>query len=155
MSGFCSNCSCGTSPALFFFSFCSLALATRSFGPDHMVTSSAHLSLGETLRLRGRLAEAEREFRTSLAIREHALGARSALPGWTKASLGKVLTTQRRYAEAEGELLDGLAIEDQLGINPQHPEYQRLLLYTAELYEATNRSAEAARYRARLAAANQ
>jgi hypothetical protein len=104
-----------------------------------MVAGGIHLGLGETLASLGRLAEAERELRTALRIRERALGPRSALPGFTKGYLAAVLMRQRRFGEAESELLEGLAIADQIGIMPQHPDYQRLLRTAAGLYDALGR----------------
>ena len=101
----------------------------------------------------GRLPEAEREIRLALAIRERAVGVRSALAGYTKDNLARVLMRQRKYEEAEAQLLAGIALEEQIGVSPQHPDYARLLRTAVELYEAMRRPADAGRYRARLAEA--
>jgi serine/threonine-protein kinase len=93
-----------------------LEAAAERCGNDRL-RAEVHDALGNALGDAGELAEAERELRAALELRERTEGPDGFRVGRTLASLGRVLSRRGKLAEARAKLARGLAIIDrQLGL---------------------------------------
>ncbi len=130
----------------------SLALRRRVFGEAHPQTITALNNLATQLERTGAFDEAERLFEQTLALATRVLPADDWHLAHMRSNQAQLLGRLGRRREAEALLLASLAvIETALG--PDHPRTHETERRLAELYTAWHRPDEAARWRARLAAA--
>jgi serine/threonine protein kinase/Tfp pilus assembly protein PilF len=126
-----------------------LAMRRKLLGSEHPGVANLLGGLAEVLLAQGKFAEAEASVRECLAIREKRLP-----EGWemfdARSLLGATLLGQKKYAEAEPLLLSGYSgMKDREERIPAD-EKRRLkeaLQRLVELYEATGKPEEAAKWR--------
>lgn len=143
-----------------------IALDRVTFGPDHVYVAVDLNNLAWALREKGDYAAAETVYREALPILKTELGAESVLrqgldirldklgaehwqTGEAKSMLGRCLTALNRYDEAEPLLLDGYQTLEQ-ALGAQDRSTLTALRRLVALYEASDQSAKASRYRALL-----
>jgi serine/threonine protein kinase/Tfp pilus assembly protein PilF len=126
-----------------------LAMRRKLLGSEHPGVANLLGGLAEVLLAQGKFAEAEASARECLAVREKRLP-----EGWemfdARSLLGATLLRQKKYAEAEPLLLSGYSgMKDREERIPAD-EKRRLkeaLQRLVELYEATGKPEEAAKWR--------
>jgi tetratricopeptide (TPR) repeat protein len=120
----------------------SLAIAERSYGPDHSTVATYLNNLAELLRATSRLSEAEPLFRRSLAILERCYDPDHSDVAAALNNLALLLRVTSRLSEAEPLSRRSLAIaERSYGLD--HPTVAIRLNNLAGLLEATSRLSEA------------
>src|SRR5690606_12834150 len=117
---------------------------------EHQVHAGLLRTLADVLRRRGRFEEAESTYHRAIAIRSRANGPNSRHVGLMRAELGAMLAEPGRHAAAETELPAGLSIAERSGLPEEDDEFQQVLRSIVALYEAMDRPADAAPFRARL-----
>ncbi len=119
-----------------------LAIAERSYGPDHP-NVAVHLNdLASLLQDTNRLSEAEPMYRRALAIDEKSYGPNHPNVARDLNNLAGLLWATRRLSEAEPMYCRALAI-DERSCGPGHPNVAIRLNNLALLLQATNRMSEA------------
>jgi CHAT domain-containing protein/tetratricopeptide (TPR) repeat protein len=99
----------------------SIEFATSRFGADHRSVSRGMVELAKVYIRTDRVQEGERLARRALAIRERAMGPRSAPAAAARGFLGFALSLQARYDEAEANLKQALEILQRvLPVAPWH-----------------------------------
>jgi tetratricopeptide (TPR) repeat protein len=126
-----------------------LAMRRKLLGAEHPYVAESLADLTRTLLLEGKLIEAEALARECLALREKRLP-----EGWetfdARSLLGATLLGQKKYAEAEPLLLSGYNGMKEREERIPAGEKRRLkeaLRHLVELYEATGKPEEAAKWR--------
>jgi serine/threonine-protein kinase len=107
--------------------------------------------LGSVLTKKGELVQAEATLREALEIRRKVLKPGHWLIAMTKGALGECLVSQKRFAEAESLLVESYG-DIKTSQGEKNPRTAEAIQKLINLYEAWNRSAESARYRALLPA---
>jgi tetratricopeptide (TPR) repeat protein len=119
-----------------------LAVAEKTFGPEHPNVARSLHNKAILLLAQGRLAEAEPLFKRTLTIYENTLDPAHPVLVTPLHNLAFLYARQGRYAEAETHVKRALAIqENALGAN--HPRMAELLKTLAFVYTAQGRYAEA------------
>jgi tetratricopeptide (TPR) repeat protein len=131
-----------------------LAMRRKLLGSEHPGVAILLGGLAEVLLAQGKFAEAETSARECLAIRE-----KRPPEGWetfdARSLLGATLLGQKKYAEAEPLLLSGYNGMKERQERIPASEKQRLnetLQHLVQLYEATGKLEEAAKWKRELAA---
>jgi hypothetical protein len=106
-------------------------------------------NLADIVAARGRYDEAERLVRGAIAIRVARHGPGHPLIAAMTLQIARFRLAQRDYAEVERLVTDALDLLAAVPAPPTHEQVLEANRLLAEVYEATGRSAEAARYRAR------
>ena len=130
-----------------------LAGAEKAFGPDHPNT------LGSVGNLAGLYAD-QRRFPDAVPLLERAIQGYAKRPEMAEAvpvirgDLGVALLATGKPADAEAHLLAGsAALSKRKTLSPaNHARLRQVTQSLVELYDATNRPAKAAEWRAKLAA---
>lgn len=119
----------------------------RAYGSDHPDVASSHWSLAHVLWGQGKLDAAETELLAAVAIADRAYPEGSLGRAAYRLPLGNLLTERGRFSEAEPLVL---AAYDAYLANegPDGPRTIDAATWAVKLYEAWDRPAEAARYRA-------
>ena len=128
-----------------------IAMDRKVNGPEHPRVATCLGYLAEVAMRRGDFHEAEGELREALAIQRKAYPPGNVSLANTESRLGSCLTKEKRYAEAEPLLL-GSAEALEKGLGAGHSRAQASFQRVAELYEAWGKPAQAAAWKARLAA---
>lgn len=112
------------------------------YGPEDRSTLGAQNNLGIQLRAQGRHAEAEREHREVLAIRERVLGVEhpDTLTSWS--NLAIAMDNQGKHAEAERELRAVLAVCERV-LGNDHPDVFHTCCNLAYMLEGQGKNKEA------------
>ncbi|KAF2666026.1 TPR-like protein [Microthyrium microscopicum] len=97
-----------------------LAISTRSCGPEHINTLNSRDRLGAVLRERGKYEEAETMTRETLAIREKVYGLEDPSTLVTMNNLAAVFSQRGKYGEAEVMYRQILAIQETLSHEQDH-----------------------------------
>jgi len=118
-------------------------------GPDSVDVADTLENLSRISDFNGDLAKSEVLYKRILSIRKKALGADDITVGLMSNNLALVYLRQKRYAEAEPLCQQALAIEE--NISGQEDSAAITLDSMAELYQSTQRIAEAERARMRAA----
>ncbi len=118
--------------------------ATTLLGPEHPDTLSSRNNLANTLRAQGKHAEAEREHRAVLAIRDRVLGPEHPGTLSSRNNLANALDGQGEHAEAEREQRAVLAIQERV-LGLEHPETLVSRMNLANALRAQGKHAEAER----------
>ncbi len=132
----------------------SLRIHRTLFGNQHPDVAVCLHNLGGLLHQNERSAEAEPLLRDCLSIREACLPSASPLVSKTKGLLGACLVVQRQFGEAELLLIDSYSFAEDQGRRTEEPR-QIALERLVHLYEAWNKPAEAAEWRAKLPVADE
>ena len=119
-----------------------LAVAEKSFGPNHPQVGTALNSLALLCKTTQRLAEAEMLLIRALAIEEPIFGPDHPNVAHVLNNLGQVFEKTNRFGEAELLFRRALAIDEQ-SYGPDHPEVAKRLDNLAHLLLATRRLGEA------------
>jgi CHAT domain-containing protein len=119
-----------------------VAVAEKSFGPDHAIVATNLNNLAGLLQTRNQLAEAEPLMRRALAITEKSLGPDHPNVAASLDYLAGVLQITNRLTEAEPLLRRAVEI-DEKAYGPDHPNVAGRLTSLAVLLQFTNRPAEA------------
>jgi tetratricopeptide (TPR) repeat protein len=119
-----------------------LAIAERSYGPDHPNVGIALSNLAELLQETNRLVEAGPLYDRALAIAQRSPESNQAIVAEALNNLAGFLRTTNRLADAETHYRRALAIGEQL-YGPDHPHIARDLKNLAELLRITHRLDEA------------
>jgi len=120
----------------------SLALAEKTYGPEHPYVATRLNNLATLLQNTNRLAEAEPLMRQALVIDEKSLGAEHPEVAVCLNNLAQLLQDTNRLAEAELLMLRSLDIYEK-SLGPEHPNVAIALNNLAVLLKVTNRLAEA------------
>jgi tetratricopeptide (TPR) repeat protein len=129
----------------------SLELRRRVYGDAHPHTVTALNNLATQLERVQRFDEARRCFEEALATAARLLPADNWRLAHIRANHARLLGRLGRYREAEGLLLESLRVME-LAFGAEHARTVEVARRLVALYEAWGRPAEAARWRARLAA---
>ena len=129
-----------------------LARMALQRGDGHPALGGALAGLAAILAEQGAYEEAEAHYREAIAVSRSAVGADNPDSARLTGELATVLARQRRYPEAEAAFRRAEAVFRQRHVSDAHGEVQDFLRRFAEMYDAWGRPADAARYRARLAA---
>src|SRR5688572_1612899 len=89
-----------------------LEIRRRAMGPDHPDVAETELALGDALRNKGRLREAERHYQRALAIRERAFGRADARVARVFASMAALKYRDGRPNDAEALYKQAIAIDE-------------------------------------------
>jgi len=119
-----------------------LAIAEKSYGPEHPDVAICLNNLASLLQDTNRLAEAEPLMRRALAIAEKSYGPDHPTVAICLNNLASLLYATNRLAEAEPLMRRALAIAEK-SYGPDHPTVAIRLNNLASLFQATNRLAEA------------
>jgi tetratricopeptide (TPR) repeat protein len=119
-----------------------LAIAVKSFEPDHPNVSTCLNNLAQLLQATNRLAEAEPLMRRALVSDEKSFGPDHQKVAIRLNNLAQLLQATNRHAEAEPLIHRALAI-DEKRVGPDHPSVATHLNSLAGLLQDTNRLAEA------------
>jgi len=119
-----------------------LAIAEKSFGPDHPNVGTDLNNLAELLRETNRHAEAEPLYCRALVINEKSFGPDHPNVATDLNNLALLLTETDRLAEAEPLYRRALVIAEK-SFGPDHPDVARGLSNITLLLTTTNRHAEA------------
>jgi tetratricopeptide (TPR) repeat protein len=119
-----------------------LAVAEKSYGPDHPEVVTRLNNLAELLRATNRLDEAEPLYRRALAIDEKVLGPDHPNVGIRLNNLALVLQATNRLDEAEPLVRRVIGIFEKT-YGPDHPNVATSLNNLARLLQDTNRRGEA------------
>jgi tetratricopeptide (TPR) repeat protein len=119
-----------------------LAIAEKSFGPDHPNVASCLNNLAGLLKDTNRLADAEPLMRRALAIDEKSFGPDHPNVAIRLNNLACLLQDTNRLFEAEPLMRRALAI-DEKSFGPDHPNVAIDLNNLASLLQDTNRLSEA------------
>ena len=126
-----------------------LATWRRAVGPEHSAYAGSLGGLADILAARGRYLEAERLARDAAAIRAARHGSGHPLVASAWLQVARYRLARRDYAAVERLARDALGLLDAAGALPSHEQVLEANRLLAEVYQATGRSAEAARHRAR------
>lgn len=92
----------------------------RTLGPQHPATLSARHRLASAFERENKNAEAEKEGRAVLVLREKVLGSEHPDTLSTRSNLALVLEHEGKYSEAENEYRAVLVLQEKL-LGPEHP----------------------------------
>ncbi len=127
-----------------------LAIYDSVYRGQHYLVGIAVANLGSVYLDQQQHARAEASFRRAISVFTEMLAEDHLQTGIARIKLGRSLARQRRWAEAEAELITGVGIlKPQTDPNVSWLRAARNDLVT--VYEALNRSDDAARYRAEIA----
>jgi serine/threonine-protein kinase len=130
----------------------SLALDLETMGGDHPNVAISLVNLADLLHDRSQCVQAQSLYHEALGILEAAVGSENWLVGRNRDRLGRCLTGAGRFADAERELQAARGVmAEHLG--PRDSRTLEAVQHLAELYDAWERPAEAARVREALARA--
>ena len=124
-----------------------LGIYGQVYGPDHYLIGIATSNLASVRTEQKAYPEAERLYRKAIRIYERAQSPTHLNTGIGRVKLGRVLLRQRRHVEAEAELLAGYTILAGQA-TPSVSWLQAARTDLADVYDALDRPAEAAKYRA-------
>ncbi len=119
-----------------------LAIAEKSYGPDHPTVAILLSNLAAFLQTTNRLAEAESLMCRALAIAEKSYGPDHPDVAIDSNNLAQLFQDTNRLAEAEPLMRRALAIDEKSYV-PDHPKVANRLNNLAMLLKATNCLAEA------------
>ena len=128
----------------------------RALGEDHLLTRLAVYSLSELLNAQGRYKESEPLLRAAIDSTTRAVGGEHWRVAFVESLLGESLAEQGRFEEAEPLLLQAhvvLEAEEREDNRRKFlpPSFNRIV----RMYEDSDRSDDAARWREKLAAFEQ
>ncbi|MHC9538936.1 MAG: tetratricopeptide repeat protein [Vulcanimicrobiota bacterium] len=119
-----------------------LEVAEKTFGPEHLCTSTSLNNLAELYRLQGRYSDAEPLYQRALAIREKTFGPNHQYTATSLNNLAELYHFQCRNSEAEALYRRALEIDEKT-LGPEHCSTAMTLNNLAGLYKNQGRYSEA------------